>query len=256
LKVISVANQKGGVGKTVTAVTLAHGLALSGCRVLLVDMDPQGHVALSFGLPKSPGLFDLIGEINELPSLVLQARENLDILPGDKHTESVKQMLANSPRLNAFFLESIRKSVYDVVILDTAPSLDILHTCSLLASDWVIVPTRLDSLSLDGTLGLIQSLAGFSQRGHSFDGYCLLPTFFDRTTRETFLQFQALVDLFGARVWPPIPQDTRIREAPAYGRTLWEYAPNTVCMRGLSEHQKWLGGYRQVLKKLEEILNG
>jgi cellulose biosynthesis protein BcsQ len=88
-----------------------------------------------------------------------------------------------------------------------------------------------------------------------FEGYALLPTFFDRSTRETYLQFRDLTATFGGRMWPPIPQDTRVREAPAFGKTLWEYSPNSVSMRGLLENQKRVGGYRQILRKLMEVLD-
>ncbi len=255
MKIISFANQKGGVGKTTTAVTLAHGLALAGRRVLLVDMDSQGHVAISLGLPKSPGLFGLICEKRGLASVVLAARENLDILPGDKHTESVQREFSRSAAGSALFLEAITGSAYDAVLLDMAPSLDSLHACGLLSSNWVIVPTRMDSLSVDGLQEVIRNLGEFSRRGHTPEGYCILPSFFDRTTRETYLQFRNLTQTFGGHMWPPIPQDTRVREAPAYGRTLWEYAPNCLAMRGLPEGKKRIGGYRQILEKLLEVLD-
>lgn len=256
MKVVSFANQKGGVGKTTTAVTLAHGLALSGRRVLLVDMDAQGHVALSLGLPKNPGLFRLVCEKQELPSVVVEARENLDILPGDKQSEEVQREFTRSPSASARFLQVITNGRYDAVLLDMAPSLDILHACGLLGSNWVVIPTRMDSLSVDGVQEVIRALGDFSRRGHTVEGFSLLPTFFERTTRETYLQFRELTKTFGGRMWPPIPQDTRVREAPSYGSTLWEFAPNCVAMKGLPENQKRLGGYRQILKKILEVLDG
>jgi chromosome partitioning protein len=255
MKIFSFANQKGGVGKTTTAVTLAHGLALSGRRVLLVDMDPQGHVSLSLGLAKAPGLYELICEKKPLRSLVVCARDNLDILPSNKSTEEIKRELNFSAMKNTVFLEAISRADYDAVLLDMAPSLDVLHTAGLIASHWVIIPTRMDSLSVDGVQEVIKILGGFTKRGHAFEGYALLPTFFDRSTRETYLQFRDLTAAFGGRMWPPIPQDTRVREAPAFGKTLWEYSPNSVSMRGLLENQKRVGGYRHILRKLLEALD-
>jgi chromosome partitioning protein len=255
LKIFSFANQKGGVGKTTTAVTLAHGLAMAGRRVLLVDMDSQGHVAISLGLQKSPGLFGLICEKRELPSLVVAARDNLDVLPGDKRTQSVQREFSRSSAGGAIFLEAITRSGYEAVLLDMAPSLDSLHACGLLSSNWVIIPTRMDSLSVDGLQEVIRNLGEFSRRGHPLEGYCILPTFFDRTTRETYVQFRDLTQTFGGHMWPPIPQDTRVREAPAYGSTLWEYAPNCLAMRGLTEGRKRIGGYRQILDKFMEVLD-
>jgi cellulose biosynthesis protein BcsQ len=83
-----------------------------------------------------------------------------------------------------------------------------------------------------------------------------LPTFFERITRETVSQIKELVQAFGMHVWPPIPQDTRAREAAAYGKTLWEYSPNTSAIQGYGNKQQPLGGYKQILDRLEEVING
>lgn len=256
MKIISIANQKGGVAKTTTAITLAHGLAMAGKRILLVDLDPQGHVAVSLGLEKSPGLHDLICEHKPLSQVIVTARPNLDLLPGDKRTEKVKREIVLSDYRDSALRDIFKKSPYDVILLDLAPSLDVLHVSSLIASNWVVIPTRLDALAVDGVQEVLLTLAEFSRRGHRLEGYCILPTFFDRTTRETYLQFRDLVDAFGNRVWPPIPQDTRVRESPSYGLTIWEYAPSCVAIRGFKDKQARTGGYRATLQKLIEVIDG
>lgn len=256
MKIVAFANQKGGVGKTTTAITLAHGLALEGRRVLLVDLDPQGHVAVALGLKKSPGLHDLICLKKPIEQVVIAARPNLDILPGDKRTEQVKREIVLSDFRESTFRDIFKKSSYDVILLDLAPSLDVLHVSGLIASNWVMIPTRLDALAVDGVQEVLLSLAEFGRRGHKLDGYCILPTFFDRTTRETFLQFRELVQAFGNRVWAPIPQDTRVRESPSYGLTVWEYAPSCVAIRGFKDKQSRTGGYRAALQKLSEVIDG
>lgn len=255
MKTIALANQKGGVGKTTTAVTLAAGLAASGRKCLLVDLDPQGHVALNFGMQKQPGLFQVICENRSLMDVVIPTRPNLDILAGDKNTEKVKRLITISNFRETILLDLFAESNYDVILLDMAPSLDVLHINGLVASDWVLIPTRLDALAVDGVKEILFSMGEISQRGHPFDGYCILPTFFDRTTRETLTQLQEIVQVFGDHVWPPIPQDTRAREAAAFGKTLWEYSPDSPSIAGYKENKKRVGGYRQVLEHVLEVLD-
>ena len=78
---------------------------------------------------------------------------------------------------------------------------------------------------------------------------------FDRTTRETLVQFKEIITTFGSRVWPPIPQDTRVREASAYGKTLWEYSPESPAVAGYIEGKLRLGGYRQIIERMIEVIN-
>ncbi len=251
MTIITLANQKGGVGKTTTAVTLAHGLALQGQRTLLVDLDPQGHVAFALGAEKSPGLYRLIVDEDPIDQVSVSCRSNLDIIPGDKRTEKAKRSVV----ISNFPTESIRRVLkhaeYDVILLDMAPSLDVLHVSALMASDWVLIPTKLDALAVDGVNEVLRSMAEVVERGHRL-GYSILPTFFDRTTRETLHQLKALVGTFNQHVWPPIPQDTRAREAPAYGKTLWEYCPRSPAVIGYGENQ--VGGYASTLSRLMEVI--
>ena len=254
--IITFANQKGGVLKTSAAVSLGHGLARAGKRVLIIDLDPQGHVAISLGMDKEPGLYKLIVEQAAVTDVTKQARPQLDIIPGDKFTDEAKHKIVNMPFGEGVLLRKIQTvtAVYDVIILDLAPSLDILHVAALVASQWVIIPAKLDHLSLDGINEIIRSVAEISQHGHEFEGFFILPTLFDRTTKETAVQFQRLAEAFGAAVWPPIPTDTKAREATAYGKTVWEYCPDSAVVTGYPSNNGRIGGYAEILKRLEAIL--
>jgi chromosome partitioning protein len=255
LKIVSFANQKGGVGKTTAAITLASGLAQKGCRTLLVDLDPQGHVAVSLGLEKTPGLYRLICLEESLEKVVVKARPDLDILPGDKYTEKVKRQIALTDFRETILMDILKKADYDAILIDMAPSMDVLHINGLVASNWVIIPTRLDALAVDGVQEILLTIGEVLQRGYPIHGYSILPTFFDRTTRETLTQIQEIARTFGKRVWPPIPQDTRAREASAYGKTLWEYSPESPVIKGFLENNQRVGGYQQVLERLNEVIN-
>jgi chromosome partitioning protein len=99
MTILTIANQKGGVGKTTTTVTLAHGLALVGQHTLLVDLDPQGHVAFALGMDKALGLYRLVVDEDPITNVAIFSRENLDIVPGDKKTEKAKRtiVISNPP---------------------------------------------------------------------------------------------------------------------------------------------------------------
>ncbi|MHC1732941.1 MAG: ParA family protein [Bacteroidales bacterium] len=255
--VITFANQKGGVGKTTSAVTIGHGLALAGKRVLIIDLDTQGHVAYSLGNPGGNGLFRAI--INEEPLknvIIPNVREGLDILPSNKTTEAVKRYVTGMDFREQVLAKMIKSilSGYDAIILDTPPSLDVLHVAALVATNWVIIPTRLDTLALNGVSEVAKSMAEI-ETVHRFDGFSIVPTFFDRTTKETAYQLKSLIQTFGKNVWPPIPQDTKAREAPSYQSTLWEYCSKSPSIQGIEIDGKFHGGYDQILKRVvKEVL--
>ena len=252
MQVIAFANQKGGVGKTTCAVTLAHGLARNKFRVLLVDLDPQGQAALSLGCEKSAGLYRFLSLEEPLENCLIQARPNLDLLPGDKTTEKVKREIALMDFRQSLLRDHLTGLDYDFVLLDLAPSLDVLHINGLVASDWVVIPTRLDRLSLDGVKEILLTLAELSTSGKCYRGYTILPTFFERSTRETLAQFRELVLTFTSHVWPPIPQDAAVRAASAQGKTIWEVSKSAPALIGYKSGRQVQGGFVQVLDRLLE----
>jgi len=252
---IAFANQKGGVGKTTTAVTLGHALARHGLKTVIIDTDPQGHVALSLGSQKTSGLYRWIVDEFTFDEVSIQVRDNLWIVPGDKRTENAKRYL-----ISMDFREAVLQSrIYeidqrvDAILIDMAPSLDVLHVAALVACDWMIIPTRLDHLAVDGVSEVLRTFAELMQRGSQIQGYSIIPTFFERTTNETTLQLEKLVQTFKANVLPPIPSDTKARESSAFGQTLWEYAPGSPAVAGYKNGSGTIGGYQQVFDRLMEI---
>ena len=277
--VLAVVNQKGGVGKTTTAVTLAHGLAMYGKRVLLVDLDAQGHVAEVLGLRKWGGVYAwLVGPDpgsqpgpHPGPPLPQTARDcaggaaaygngvvthsgrpGLNVLLGDKRTAEAREIVNARPFREMAVREGLeRLGGYDLVILDCAPGSDVLQIAALVAATEFLVPVALDHLAVIGVMDMLAtatSLMRSQASGARFLG--VLPTMWERTTCESQEQFESLAGEFGEWVWPPIPLDVKAREAPAHGQTLWEYAGRCRALDGVEVDGRVIGGYRQVLRRL------
>ena len=162
-KIIAIANQKGGVGKTTTAVNLAHGLVLAGKSVLLVDLDPQGQCAAILGLKQEPGVFNLlVAEL--LPNQVVRStdRPHLFIILGDKKTATAQTVLSvQRARIDYTYqkLEPIaRDDGYDYIVLDTSPSIGELQEQALWASDGVLIPCAADYLATDGVISIVATM--------------------------------------------------------------------------------------------------
>ena len=264
---LAVANQKGGTGKTTTAVTLAHKLAIDGYRTVLIDTDPQGHVSAALGLKKAPGIKSLVGWDTGMRRdiLIVQARKGLDVIPSDLTTTDAKSMLVSSVEYREFLLTRVIDAFcreYDVVIIDCAPSVDVLQRAALIAADWLVIPTRLDYLAVDGVREVVTFLRDESQKmrhgnQHMAKLMCVLPTFYDRRTKETRAQLLVLASIFRARglLSAPIPVDVKLREAPAFGASIWEYAPGTRSIVGIEgSNGRLYGGYSSFVERVKRVL--
>jgi chromosome partitioning protein len=228
--IVTIANQKGGVGKTTTAVTLAHGLAIQGKDVLLLDLDPQGQCASALGLIQEPGVFNLlVGDQTLVDVTRTTGRPRLTLIPGNKRTATA-QLVLNAEGLELGIIRgalrpALRKKS-DVMVIDTAPSVGGLQEASLFAADLVIIPTAVDYLATEGVVRITQTIKVLAEK-HAWAGSILgiLPTFYDNVTRESQQTLEDLKRTFGEDViLPPIHRATVLRECGAEGKTVWEKA--------------------------------
>ena len=236
LKIICIANQKGGVGKTTTAVSLAHGLALKSKQVLLVDLDPQGQSATALGLHPEPGAFYLLTMGTSAPEITFvhqwlrdTGRENLRLIPGDQQTMAAQTVLNAQDRPISAIQQSIQpfaKANLQYVIFDTAPSVGGIQERAVWASDLVIVPTATEFLSSDG-VGKVVQMMSILQQKKQWQGSLLgvLPTFYDEQTRESKNTYETLLETFKETLLPPIHRATILRECAAEGQTIFEKDP-------------------------------
>ncbi len=227
---IGVTLSKGGVGKTTTSVNLAAGLALAGFKVLLVDTDTQGQAAYVLGLKPKAGLTELV--TGELPAeaAMVEARENLWLLAGGRSLAGIKRLIDRKDYGGeltlAEALEPLEKE-FDYVIVDTSPGWDPLTVNVLFYVNELITPVSLEVMTLQGLVEFLKSLASIQKyRGDVTLNY-ILPTFLDKRIKNPDSILDRLKSLYGEYVCTPIRYNVRLSESPAYGKTIFEYAPGS-----------------------------
>jgi chromosome partitioning protein len=227
---IAIFNHKGGTGKTTTSVSIAAGLAMRGKKVLLVDTDAQGNVGVSLGVKSERTLYHVLVMGLSGKDAVTNVRENLDVLPSNETLAAAELYLAgrqNRDRVLASRLAGMLDS-YDHVIVDCSPSLSLMNQNALCVVDSVLVPVACDYLSLVGMRQVIKTVKSVNQLlHHQVRIWGILPTFFDARAKICHEAVDTLKQHFGERCLRPVRQAIKIKEAPAQGQTLFEYAPGS-----------------------------
>lgn len=246
MQIITMLNEKGGVGKTTLATHIAAGLAVRGQRVLLVDADPQGHASVALGLQKEPGLYDLLVReanfktvLRYIPPKVYQVGEQpvqgqLFLLPSNVETRNIANSISDSFAVKERFQE-LAGSI-DVVIFDTSPTPSLLHGAIYIATDALLYPTTCEYLSFDGLVESIKhrqaAEAHRSQWGlNNIHVLGIVPTMYRTKTLEHSENLSQLQQQFGDLVWEPIAQRTIWAEAAAIRRPVFAFAPESAAAK-------------------------
>jgi chromosome partitioning protein len=237
LEVWTVANQKGGVGKTTTSIALAGLLAECDKKVLLVDTDPQASLSYYFGIESEDlelSVYDLFTQASSteqiLQSLCPTQYSQIDILPATMGLATLDRSLGAKGGMGLVLKKAMEKisQDYDYVLMDCPPVLGVLMVNALAAADRIIVPVQTEFLALKGLDRMIKTMDLMQGEQEKPFRYTIVPTMFDKRTKASIIAYQQLQDTYKEKVWPGvIPVDTNFRNASVAQKVPSHFAANS-----------------------------
>jgi chromosome partitioning protein len=233
VKIIAIANQKGGVGKTTTAVNLGAALAELGLRLLLVDLDPQGNATSSTGMQEFEGqsLYDpLLGGASIIDKILPTRLDRLFLIPADIDLAGAEVEIARMEdhllRLATALRPLRQDNAFDFVLLDCPPSLGILMTNALAAADEILTPIQCEYFALEGLVRIVRVVEQMRDSGANsqIEIGGIVMTMFDSRTKISAQVVAEVRQHFASKVYRTvIPRAVRLSEAPSFGKTILEY---------------------------------
>jgi len=234
-KILVVANQKGGVGKTTTAVNLSASLAATKRKVLMVDLDPQGNATMGCGIDKHDlklSLYDVLtAKCNILEAIVTAENAGFDVLPTNSDLTAAEVELMDTPNRESRLRSALQEvsANYDYIIIDCPPALSMLTVNAMVAAEGVLIPMQCEYYALEGLSALIQTIEKIkSNLNPELEIEGILRTMYDPRNSLTTDVSTQLITHFGDKVYSTvIPRNVRLAEAPSYGLPALAYDKNS-----------------------------
>jgi len=226
LRKIAFINAKGGVAKTTSCVNIGAGLALVGYRTLLIDLDSQGQVTKSLGVQAGEGLAELLQGDAGLGDVQIEARENLFVIAGGGSLSGVKRLISRRDMRSELVLSEGLEDLrgYDFVLLDTAPSWDVLNVNCLFYVEELLIPVSMEALALQGIGDFLGRVDQVQRYRESLRVSGIIPTFYDARVRKSAEILEQLERYFPDALWPRVRYNSKLSEAPGFGQHIFEYA--------------------------------
>lgn len=229
MRKIAFTNAKGGVAKTTTCVNISAGLALAGYRTLIVDLDSQGQVTKSLGIQTGEGLAELVQGDARVEDVQVQARENLYVIAGGNALSGVKRLISRRDMRSELVLNEALEGLqgYDFVLVDTAPSWDVLNVNCLFYVEELLIPVSMEVLALQGMGEFLDRVDQVQRYREELKIRGVIPTFYDARVKKSAEILNQLESNFPDTLYPPIRYNARLSEAPGYGQHIFEYSKNS-----------------------------
>jgi len=246
-RIVAVTNLKGGIGKTTTVVNVGGGLALKGARVLLVDVDAQGNLAMALGARPRHTLYEALVDGRPIAECRTPVRPNLDLVAADESLLTAQPTIARRPDWPRVLDQALRpvRSEYDFIFVDCGGSLTVLNLNALTAASEVLVPTTVEPFSVKGLEMLVQQVGRV--KGSRGALRAIVPTMFDPRRRQSLELLEQLQSGYGPLVTAPIRVNVRLSEASSAGQTIYEFDPRSrgaLDYAQLVEHLSGMWGFR------------